>query len=140
MKIMILGSMSFIRNIIETKKRLNKLGHKASIPVGTEPHQKDKSYVDKLEDNMKYCIENDVMKRNFDMVSKNDAILVINQKKNSVDGYLGVSVLMEMAVAHHLNKKIFLLNKTPHFRNVRWAHEVAIMNPVILNGDLSKIK
>lgn len=132
--------MSFIKDILKVKKKLDKLGHKASIPVGTEPHQEDKSYVDKLEDNMKYCIDNNVMKRNFDMVANNDAILVINHKKNGIDGYLGVSVLMEMAVAHHLSKKIFLLNKTPHFRNVRWAHEVAIMRPVILEGDFAKIK
>lgn len=137
---MICGSMSFIQDILHAKKKLSKLGHKASIPVGTEPHQKDKNYVDKLEDNMKYCIDNNVMKRNFDMVANNDAILVINHKKNGVNGYLGVSVLMEMAVAHHLNKKIFLLNKTPHFGDVRWAHEVAIMRPVILDGDFAKIK
>lgn len=132
--------MSFIKNIIKAKKDLDKLGHKASIPHGTEPHQKDDSFTDNLEDNMDFCIKNNVMKRNFDMVADSDAILVLNHKKNGVNGYIGASVLMEMAIAHHLNKKIFLLNKTPQFRNARWAHEVTIMQPVIIDGDFAKIK
>jgi hypothetical protein len=55
MKIMICGSMSFIKDIVKVKKVLDRIGHNASIPHGTKPHQKDKSYVDKLEANMKYC-------------------------------------------------------------------------------------
>ena len=132
--------MSFIKDIIKAKKELDKLGHKVSIPHGTEPHQKDKTFVDDLDNNMKYCIKNNVMKRNFNLVAENDAVLVLNHRKNGVDGYIGVSVLMEMAVAHHLNKKIFLLNKIPHFKNARWAHEVAILQPLVLNGYLGKIK
>jgi hypothetical protein len=140
MKIMICGSMIFIKDIIKAKKDLDKLGHKASIPHGTEPHQKDRTFLDSLDSNMKYCIKNNVMKRNFDLVAENDAVLVLNHRKNGIDGYIGVSVLMEMAVAHYLNKKIFILNNIPHFDDVRWAHEVAIMQPVILDGDFGKIK
>lgn len=132
--------MSFIKDIIKVKRDLDRLGHNATIPVGTEPHQEDETYVDNLKDNMGYCIKNNVMKRNFDLVAKNDAVLAINHRKNGIGGYIGVSVLMEMAVAHHLNKKIFVLNNIPHFNDVRWAHEVAIMRPVILDGDFGKIK
>ena len=139
MKIMIIGSMSFVKDMIAIKKDLSKLEHKASIPLGTEPHQKDSSFVDNLEENLKFCIKNNVMKRNFDLVAQSDAVLVLNHKKNGVDGYIGVSVLMEMAIAHHLNKKIFILNNIPHFKDVRWAHEVAIIQPTIINGDLTKI-
>lgn len=139
MKIMILGSMSFIKDMIAVKKALDKLGYKASIPLGTEPHQKDSSFVDSLEENLKFCIKNNVMKGNFDLVAKNDAVLVLNHRKNGIDGYIGVSVLMEMAIAHHLNKKIFIYNNIPHFNDVRWAHEVTIIQPKIINGDLTKI-
>lgn len=132
--------MSFIKDMIITKEKLDKLGHKASIPHGTEPHQADGSFVDSLKENLEFCVENNVMKRNFDLVSESDAILVLNHKKNGIDGYIGVSVLMEMAIAHHLNKKIFLLNKIPHFDKARWAHEVSIIQPMILEGDFAKIK
>ncbi len=140
MRIMLIGSMSFIQDMLKLKKQLGKLRHKAIIPVGTKPHQKDSTYVDKLKESMRYCIKNKVMKRNFDLVSESDAVLVINNHKNGTDGYIGVSVLMEMAIAHHLNKKIFILNKIPHYEKVRWAHEVSIMQPVIINGNLAQIK
>jgi len=132
--------MSFIGDIIKAKNKLNKLGHKASIPCGTKPHQKDSAFVDNLKGNMEFCIKNNVMKKNFNLIAENNAILVLNYKKNGINGYIGISVLMEMAVAYHLNKKIFLLNKTPHFNKFRWAHEVAIMRPVILGGNFDKIK
>ncbi len=140
MKIMIIGSMSFIKDMITVKKDLDKLGHKASIPLGAEPHQKDSSFVDNLEEDLEFCIKNNVMKRNFDLVAGSDAVLVLNHKKNGVSGYIGISALMEMAIAHHLNKKIFILNSVPHFKDVRWAHEVTIMQPIIINNDLTKIK
>lgn len=91
MRIVILGSMSFIKDIIRMKKKLNKLGHKAVIPYGTEPHQKDNAFVDNLKGNMRYCIENNVMKRNFALVAQNDAVLVLNNKKTELmdtSGYL----------------------------------------------------
>ncbi len=140
MKIMIIGSMSFVRDMIAIKKDLDRMGHKAAIPLGTEPHQKDNSFVDSLEENLEFCIKNNVMKRNFDLVAKNDAVLVLNHKKNRIGGYIGASVLMEMAIAHHLNKKIFIFNNIPHFKDVRWAHEVSIMQPKIIDGDLTRIK
>lgn len=132
--------MSFIKDIVKAQKELEKLGHEAFIPEGVEPHLKDKNFVDNLEENLEFVIKNNVMKKNFDLVAKNDAILVLNNRKNGVDGYIGTSVLMEMAIAYHLNKKIFVLNRIPHFRKERWAHEAIIMHPVILNGELERIK
>lgn len=140
MKIMILGSMSFIKDIVKAQEELEGLGHEAFIPVGVGPHLKDKNFVNDLEANLDFVIKNNVMKRNFDLVAKNDAVLVINNRKNGVNGYIGASVLMEMAIAHHLNKKVFILNKIPHFREERWAHEIAIMKPIVINGDLAKIR
>lgn len=132
--------MAFIKDFANIKKKLERLGHTALIPHGTEPHLVDNKFVEKLGDNLEYCIKNNIMKKNFDMVEGSDAILVLNPTRNNIEGYIGVSVLMEMAVAHHLNKKIFILNDIPNFGNARWAQEVRIMQPLVLNGDLGKIK
>ncbi|MDO8657469.1 MAG: hypothetical protein Q7K55_01915 [Candidatus Levybacteria bacterium] len=140
MKIMICGSMAFAKDMVKIKNQLAKMGHQANLPHGTEPHLKDKEFVDKLDDNYEYCIKNNIMKKCFDQVAESDAVLVLNLTRNGVDGYIGVSALMEMGVAHHLNKKIFLFNKIPDYKNQRWAHEVSIMQPKILDGDLTKIK
>lgn len=137
---MLVGSMAFVQEMVELRNALRKHGHKAVIPYGTHPHLKDPSFVENLDDNLEYCIKNKVMKRNFELVSKNDAILVVNHKRNGIDGYIGVSALMEMAIAHFLGKKIFLLFSTPNYKKFRWVHEVAIMQPIIINSDLTKIK
>lgn len=132
--------MAFAHEMVKIKKQLKKLGHIVQIPDGTAPHLKNPAFVESLEENLKYCVKNNIMKRNFDLVVENDAVLVINHKRNNIDGYIGISALMEMAIAHHFNKKIFIFNKIPHFREHRFAHEVAIMQPVIIDGDLRKIK
>jgi len=139
MKIMLCGSMAFVHDMVKTKTQLDSMGHQAFVPHGSEPHLTDSGFVENLDDDLTFCIENNVMKRNFDLVKDSDAILVLNKKRNGIDGYIGVSVLMEMAVAHHLNKKIFLLNDIPDHKKHRWSQEVRIMQPIILNGDLTKI-
>lgn len=131
--------MAFVKEMIQTKKALEKMGHKVQIPYGSEPHLKDSRFVDSLEDNLKFCIENNIMKRCFDQVAESDAIIILNNKRNGIEGYIGTSALMEMGIAHFLGKKIFLWNPVPHYNNIRWAHEVNIMQPVQLNGDLKKI-
>ena len=131
--------MAFTHEMIKLKDDLIALGHSADIPMGAEPHMNDKSFVDNLDGNLEFCIKNDIMRKNFDFISQHDAVLVINHKRNDIEGYIGVSALMELGVAHFLRKKIFLLNPVPDFKQHRWAHEVEIMQPIVLNGDLTKI-
>lgn len=140
MKIMILGSMKFAKDMVRVKKELAKLRHKGQLVVGIKPHLDNPDFVEDLDGNLEYCIENGIMRKNFRLVAKSDAVLVLNHRRNNLDGYIGVSALLEMGIAHFLKKKIFLMYKTPDYRKVRWAHEVAIMNPKIINGDLSAIK
>lgn len=139
MKIAIIGSMKFAEDMVKIKKQLDEMGHKAFVPIGTEPHLEDKDFVENLVDNFEYCITHDIMRKNFQQVADSDAVLVLNYKRNGIEGYIGASALLEMGVAHFLNKKIFLMQHTPEFTNARWAHEVAIMQPTIIKGDLTKI-
>lgn len=140
MKLLVIGSMTFAKDMVKMQKLLKKIGHTVRIPDGTEPHLTNSSFTNSLEENLQFCIDNNIMKRNFDLVVEQDAVLVLNHKRNGTDGYIGVSALMEMAIAHHFNKKIFVYNKLPDYNIHRWAHEVAIMQPVVIDGDISKIK
>jgi hypothetical protein len=139
MKIMIIGSMKFAGDMMKIKKQLDDLGHNAHTPIGTQSHLQDKKLVDSLDDNLEWCITNDIMRRNFNQVADSDAVLVLNYKRNGIEGYIGISALMEMGVAHYLGKKIFLIEQPPDYKDARWAHEVAIMRPTIIKGDLTKI-
>jgi len=78
------------------------------------------------------------MRSGLNQVIAADAVLVCNYPKNNVQGYLGTSVLMELGVAYYFNKKIFLLYQYDKFQN--YGLEMAIIDPKILNNDLSKIQ
>lgn len=140
MKLMISGSMTFAHDILALQKKLEKLGHTVALPLGMEPHLTDTAFTDNLEEDVEYCIKNDVIRRNFEQIKNQDAMLVFNKKKNDTQGYMGVSMLMELAIAYFLKKKIFILYDIPHFRQHRWAHEVTIMQPTFLHENLENIK
>ncbi len=140
MKIMICGSMSFANEMVEAKKKLEELGHSVLLPCDTDVHLEDSKFIDDLDKDYTHCVENQIMETCFNLVAESDAILVLNHAKNNVEGYIGTCTLMEIGLAQHLRKKIFILNELPDYKEYRWAHEVRIMQPKILNGDLEKIK
>lgn len=131
--------MAFAKEMYKAKEQLENMGHVVGLPYETEIHLENPALVDNLSDNLQYCIDNDVLHKSFDFIAQADAIVVLNYPRHAVEGYIGTSTLMEIAIAYHFHKKIFLLFAVPHFDKVRWAHEIAIMQPQILDGDLSKI-
>lgn len=76
----------------------------------------------------------------FKKIENSDAILVINNCKNEINGYIGGAVLSEMAIAKYLGKKIFVLNNLPSVEEIRYIFEITLMQPIILEGNLEKIK
>ena len=61
---------------------------------------------------------------------------LINENKNDVENYIGGNGLIEMAFAHILNKKIYLLNPVP---KLNYTDEIEAMQPIIINNDLKLI-
>ena len=56
--------------------------------------------------------------------------------KNNIKNYVWGNSLIEIAFAHVLWKKIFLLNSIPE---MNYSDEIEAMNPFILNGNLDLI-
>lgn len=140
MKIMISGSMTFAHDMLVLEKELQKLGHNVYLPLGMEPHLADSTFPDNLKDDLTFCLENDVIRKNFDQLAEMDAILIFNKKKNDIEGYMGVSTLMELGIAYFLKKKLFIFYDIPHFNKHRFAHEVTIMQPTFLHEKLEDIR
>lgn len=141
MRIMICGSMRFAREMVETKKKLEKMGHHAEIPADAQKFIDEPGFTtDNHEENYKHAMETDIMRRCFNEIDRSDAIVVLNHTKNGIDGHIGANTLMDMAVAYHLGKRIFLLNHPPDVRKEKSTHEVLIMQPIILDGNLDKIR
>jgi hypothetical protein len=100
-------------------------------------------YVDKpsikasFEEELRVSLEYDIMRSFFGKVAESDAFLVCNYPKNGISGYLGTSVLMELGLAYHLGKQIYLLHDFDHTQG--YALEIAIIDPTMLHGDVSLI-
>jgi len=132
--------MTFAKEMMNIKKKLEEFGHTVFVPLDIKSHVDNPKLIDDLESNYKHAVKTNIMKKCFDLIAKTDAILVLNYHKNRVRGYVGTSSLMEIGLAYYLGKKIFLFNSIPKSRNLRWAHEIGIIQPTILKGDLNRIK
>lgn len=140
MKIMICGSMSFAKEIAELQSQLMSFGYDVLIPCDTELHIEKPGFIDDLDKDREHLVENNIMKRCFDILADSEAVIFLNLPKNNIDGYIGTSSLMEMGLAYYLGKKIYLMYPYPDPHIHRWAHEVASFHPIILNGDVGSLR
>jgi hypothetical protein len=149
MIITICSSVDFSPKIIEVKRELENMGHKANIPYFTQKIMDGKisyeEYVELKEKKGDILLRElhsmDLIKRYWDYIKNSDAILVMNLSKKGVDGYIGGSTLMEMGFAYGHGKKIFLFNPIPkRSERMHYVDEILDMKPVVINGNLSEIK
>ncbi len=147
MKIVICASVVFSDKIIEVEEALKMQDHTVDIPFVTkmikekkisfEQYKKDKEVAGDIKYREAYRDQVDMIKRYYTLIGNSDAVLVLNYTKNDVENYIGGSVLMEMGFAYVQNKKIYLLNPIPE---MSYSDELKDTKPIILNGDLSKVK
>ncbi len=137
MKIGIIGSMQFTDRMLEVRKKLWELGHDAFI---TDLHKamvgKTSAEIEKIKLHQKYNL--DAIREFYGMMQGADAVIVLNYDKNGIKNYVGGNTLMEIGFAHVLNQKIFMLNPIPDMPYCRT--EIEAVKPIILNGDLTKLK
>lgn len=133
--------MHFAKEMLETKKELEKNGHEVFVPTDTQDHtinpELKGGFEKDFDAEIRHCIEKDVLRDGLDKIAKSDAIIHLNYPKNGIDGYIGPSGIMEIGVAFHLKKKIFLMYNVD--KEQKYALEIMLTSPVILSGDLSKI-
>ncbi len=137
MRIGIVGSMQFTEKMLEIRDQLNKMGHDAFVTdlhaalVGKSDNEKEKIKLDQKNNS-------DAIRVFWRAMQGADAVLVLNYDKKGIKNYIGGNTLMEIGFAHVLNQKIFLLNPIPEIDF--YKTEIEAVSPVIINGDLSKIK
>ena len=136
MKIVICGSMRLSKKMLEIKEELIKLGHFVIVPRHTEEYAALDTPDDIHNESVKNKINHDLIRQHFNEIKKNDAILIVNDALKDVPNYIGGNSFLEMGFAHILNKKIYLLNYVPE---MSYSDEIIAMQPMILNGDMTKI-
>jgi len=140
MKITLIGSVKFAKEIVEIYHKLKELGHEPlmhehmfGLADGTAKELIEGISKNHSELKRKY----NLIKWWHNCIKSGDAILVCNYDKNGIKNYIGGNTLMEMGFAHVNDKKVFLLNPVPE--EVSYKEEIKTMADVILDGDLNKI-
>jgi hypothetical protein len=141
--ITICSSASHYKQVLEIEERLKKQGYQVKIPKTAILMKRTNnfdavSYKTWYQDKKDYKKKTALMKSHFKKVVESDAILVVNFEKNGLEGYIGGNVLMEMMLAFHYNKPIFIFNNISEDLGIK--EEVYGLNPFFLEGDLIKIQ
>ncbi|MBI4155213.1 hypothetical protein HY498_03965 [Candidatus Woesearchaeota archaeon] len=136
MNIMICCSKYFYEKIPEIKKALEKNGHSVNLPNSYDnPLMEEK--MKQLSKDESILWKANMLRKDHENIIKNDAILVLNLEKKGQRNYIGGATFLEIAKAFELGKKIFLFNSIPE--NI-FKDELVGINPIIINGNLSKIR
>ena len=143
MKISICASIQFTPQIKKISDQLKINGHEVIIPDGAERIINGeitlKEFKEKIArgEGFEAKIKHDVIRKYFEKIKNSDSILVLNFTKKNIENYVGGNTFLEMGFAYVLNKKIFLYNPIP---DMHYKDEIIAFKPVVLNGDLAKIK
>ncbi len=146
MKVTICGSIAFYEKMEEVKKQLEELGHEVKIPPNRmvkengdeipvmEVYKQRKAT--KTEEGWLWDRKEEAIRWHFEKIEWSEVILVLNYDKNDIMNYIGGNTFLEMGVAFHLKRNIYLLNPIPE---IGYKEEILGMKPIILNNNLEKI-
>ncbi len=144
MKITICSSIDFTYEVKDAKDKLEAMGHKVEIPHTSKRILDGEMTLEEFKaekkvngDGFVRKVKFDVIKKYYELIKNSDAVLVINMEKNGRKNYIGGNTFLEIGFAHVLDKKIFSLNPMPE--DSPYLDELKAMQPVVLDGDLSKI-
>ncbi len=140
MKILIICSKKFYGNIPNIKKDLEKNNIQVFLPnCYDEPKTEEKMWNLGIEKHQEFKAK--MYKQSEETIKIIDAVLVLNfdkvTDKKSEKNYIGGATFLEMYDAFRLNKKIYLYNDIPEGM---LYDEIQGFAPVVINGDLSKVK
>jgi nucleoside 2-deoxyribosyltransferase len=138
-KIFLCASMNFYKELVEVEKQLTSRGFVVDIPVSAKVMKKKNDFeVSHFKGVYTPREKAEFIKENFENIRKSDAVLVINNEKNGVKGYIGTNVLMEIGLAYFFKKKIFLWNPIP--ADASYREELLAFEVTSIEKNLDTIK
>lgn len=138
MKITISASMFFYKEMRMVKSVLEERGHEVIVPMGTDEDVPIEAKPGITRDELIAAkIEYDFIRKHFKNIEGSDAILILNYPRRGIEGYIGGNTFLEMGHAFGLGKKIFVLYPLP---KMDYEAEMHAMQPIVLDGDLTKIQ
>ena len=137
------SSASFYKQVIGLSYDIEQFGIEVILPSTAENMkrkngQNSEAVIDWPNSTTGYHGKSLLIREHFAAIYESDAILVANYMKHGKPDYIGPNVLMEMAVAFFLHKKIFILHDKPDDSPL--IDEILGLKPVFLNSDITKLK
>ncbi|MGL5831588.1 MAG: hypothetical protein ACRCZE_05595 [Candidatus Altimarinota bacterium] len=148
MKITLCGSIAFYEEMQNIQQQLEKLGHEVKLPpfevkdehgqmIPVKEYYARRKAGNVADDSWIWERKAEAMHNHFQKVEWSEVVLILNYDKNNIPNYVGPNTLLEIGLAFHLNKKIFLFNPIPE---INYKEEILGMKPIIINQDLTQIK
>ena len=136
MKILIICSKAFYKDIETIKKELEKNGHIVELPNSYyEPDAESKSWNLGKEEHAKFKAR--MFKMSEERIATMDAVLTLNFDKNGKKNYIGGATFIEIYEAFRKGKKIYLYNDIPEGM---LYDEISGFSPIVINENLDSIK
>lgn len=136
MKILIICSKAFYKDIAPIKEKLESMGHEIELPNSYyDPDVEKKSW--DLGEKAHAEFKARMFRMSAERIATMDAVLTLNFDKNGEKNYIGGATFLEIYEAFMKNKKIYLYNDIP---NGMLFDEISGFSPIVINGDLKLLK
>lgn len=136
MKLLIICSKAFYKDIAPIKEQLEKNGHTVELPNSYyEPDAEKKSWALGEKEHAEFKAR--MFRMSEERIETMDAVLTLNFDKNGKKNYIGGATFIEIYEAFMKKKKIFLYNDIPEGM---LYDEISGFSPIVINGNIDLIK
>ncbi len=136
------ASANFYEHLNQLADAAEQMGYTPVVPEMAGQMKADGDYNAEsrrtwLTDPTQFDYKKRLMDAHFEKIKTSDMVLVVNDEKKGISGYVGTNVLMEMAIAYFLGKPIYLVNDVGSDHPA--YEEIVGMGVVMLHGDVSNL-
>lgn len=136
MKILIICSKRFYKDIEPIKAKLEEMGHIIELPNSYDnPNAEKESWNLGEKEHAEFKAR--MFKMSRERINNVDAVLTLNFEKDGKKNYIGGATFIELYEAFMQGKKIYLYNDVPEGM---LYDEILGFLPVVLNGNLDLVK
>ena len=136
MKVLIICSKAFYKDIAPIKQKLEEMGHVVELPNSYyQPDAEKKSWDLGQEAHSEFKAR--MFRMSEERIREVDAVLTLNFDKNGKKNYIGGATFIELYEAFMKHKKIYLYHA---ITEGMLYDEIAGFSPIVINEDLSLVK
>lgn len=136
MKVFVICSKAFYKDIPPIKEKLEQMGHEVVLPNSYDtPNAEKESWNLGAKEHAEFKAR--MFRLSAEKIDAMDAVLTLNFDKNGKKNYIGGATFIELYEAFMKNKKIFLYNDIPEGM---LYDEISGFSPIVIHGNLDLVK